>query len=73
MEGFDPSTMTYLSGPVNMQYDQTPDAYSKMLMQPLESFDHQSNYDAHTFAGYENDIFVAVFQRYVLTCHWRQQ
>ncbi|KAL1301871.1 hypothetical protein AAFC00_006053 [Neodothiora populina] len=53
MEGFDTSTMTY-TGLSNLQYDTTPDAYSKMLMQPMDTFDHQSNFDAHTFAGSED-------------------
>ena len=52
MEGFDPSTMTYMATPANMQYDHSSDPYSKLLMQPLDSFDHQSNYEVNTFAGY---------------------
>ena len=52
MEGFDTSTMTYMTTPVNMPYDNAPDPYSKMLMQTVDTFDHHSNYDANTFAGY---------------------
>lgn len=64
MEGFDTSTMTYMSTPVNMQYDGTPDPYTKMLMQPLETFDHQSNFDAHTFAGYVDDLIVVALSQW---------
>ncbi|KAF1352433.1 hypothetical protein BDV97DRAFT_397461 [Delphinella strobiligena] len=53
MDGFDTSTMTYMATGGNVQYDDTSEAYSKMLM---DSFDQGSNFDAHTFAGSE-DIY----------------
>lgn len=51
MEGFDPTTMTYLATTTNLAQDSSPDAFTKMLMPGLDMVEQHSNFDAHTFAG----------------------
>jgi len=53
MDGFDPSTMTYLDPPFQIQHPtpQDADAYAQHLMS-MDPYGH-SNYEVNTFVGYE--------------------
>lgn len=51
MEGFDPSTMSYLADPMSLQDVTGPDQKLAVPMLALDQLDQRSTYGVDTFAG----------------------
>lgn len=51
MEGFDPSTMTYMAPATQITNVTDQDGFSKPSLVGMEMQDMYSNYDMSTFAG----------------------